>query len=595
MSPIPRTSRERRESTYAPAAADVGRKIKVEASFTDDAGNSETLTSDAYPSSGTVTIVITGAMPAAWLVRFGRTVTEQVVEAVEGRMTAPRAAGFEGRVAGQALDGAERPDRDAAVEAQERRRLERLSEWLKGDEEAQRPGEESRTLTGRELLSGSSFTLTQGTPETGFASLWARAALGRFDGREGELSLDGEVTTGMLGADWAHRGGALGVVLAHSRGTGGYRRAQDAGDGAGERGAVESELTGLYPWGRYEVSEHLAVWGVAGYGEGTLTLTPGERAPIETGLALSMAAAGVRAEVLKAPWGGGPGLAVEGDALGVRTSSEAVSGTGAVSGLAASRAEATRVRVGLEGTWEVAMGSVSRLAPRLEVGVRHDGGDAETGFGADIGAGLAWSVPRLGIEAEFRARGLLTHEAEGFRDRGVSGEFAWDPRADSGLGPSLALSQSVGAEATGGMDSLLSRRTLAGLSVHEEGEELERRRFEARLGYGLAMLGGRYTGTPELGLGVGDSHHELGLGWRLAQRRDSGLAFDLGVKGTRREERDGGSGPEQGLTLDLGWRLVGERYPNSSADLRFEATHRDVANDASGADQGVGVRLSVRW
>ena len=186
--------------------------------------------------------------------------------------------------------------------------------------------------------------------------------------------------------------------------------------------------------------------------------------------------------------------------------------------------------------------------------------------------------------------GLTTIRAEIER-----GEFAWDPRADSGLGPSLALSQSVGAEATGGMDSLLSRRTLAGLSVHEEGEELERRRFEARLGYGLAMFGGRYTGTPELGLGVGDSHHELGLGWRLAQRRDSGLAFDLGVKGTRREERDGGSGPAQGLTLDLGWRLVGERYPNSSADLRFEATHRDVANDASGADQGVGVRLSVRW
>ena len=42
-------------STYAPAAADVGKKIKVKVSFTDDAGNPEgPLASDAYPSDGTV-------------------------------------------------------------------------------------------------------------------------------------------------------------------------------------------------------------------------------------------------------------------------------------------------------------------------------------------------------------------------------------------------------------------------------------------------------------------------------------------------------------------------------------------------------------
>ena len=528
------------------------------------------------------TIKNTDHMPQAWLARFGRTVAEQVVEAIEGRMAASRAPGFEARLAGQALSGGQRPDRDAAAEAQERRRLERLSAWLKGEEEAERPGQESRPLTGRDLLAGSSFTLTEGTPETGFASFWARAAIGRFDGRAGDLSLDGDVTTGMLGADWTHRHGALGLLLAHSRGSGGYR-------GTDEEGKVESELTGLYPWGRYEVNERVAVWGVAGYGAGTFTLTRGESAPLETDMALSMASAGVRAEVVRAHGGGGPGLALEADALGVRTSSEAAPG------LAASRAEATRVRVGVESTWELRLGSASRLAPRLEVGVRHDGGDAETGFGADFGAGLAWSAPGAGLQTDIRARGLLTHEAGGFRDRGISGQLAWDPRPDTELGPSLALSQTMGAEATGGMDSLLTRRTLAGLGGDDEGEERERRRFEARLGYGLPAFGGRYTGKPELGLGLGDTDRELGLGWRLAQRRDSGLVFDLGVKGTRREQRDGGSGPEHGLTLDLGWRLVGARYPNSSADIRFEAAHRDVANDGQGPDRGVGVRLSVRW
>ena len=40
--------------TYTPVAADVGKTIKVEVSFTDDGSTRETLTSGAYPSSGTI-------------------------------------------------------------------------------------------------------------------------------------------------------------------------------------------------------------------------------------------------------------------------------------------------------------------------------------------------------------------------------------------------------------------------------------------------------------------------------------------------------------------------------------------------------------
>ena len=63
----------------------------------------------------------------------------------------------------------------------------------------------------------------------------------------------------------------------------------------------------------------------------------------------------------------------------------------------------------------------------LEVGMRHDGGDAETGFGVDIGAGLAWTDPASGMKAKVDARGLLTHEANGFRERGIAGSLARDP------------------------------------------------------------------------------------------------------------------------------------------------------------------------
>ena len=85
------------------------------------------------------------------------------------------------------------------------------------------------------------------------------------------------------------------------------------------------------------------------------------------------------------------------------------------------------------------------LTPSMEIGVRHDGGDAETGFGADIGAGLSWADPGSGLSADIRARALLAHEADGFSERGFSGSgsVSWDPEPSTALGPSLTLTQKI--------------------------------------------------------------------------------------------------------------------------------------------------------
>ena len=205
--------------------------------------------------------------------------------------------------------------------------------------------------------------------------------------------------------------------------------------------------------------------GVAGYGEGELVLTPAGQGPLRADMDLAMGAVGVRGVAVEAPAEGGVELSVTSDAMAVRTSSAAVrgeAGTGA-GNLAAASADVTRVRLGLEGTWR-GLGSEggATFVPTLEVGVRHDGGDAETGFGLDVGGGLLWSDPRRGIAAELRARGLVTHESSGFRERGVAGSLSFDPRPDSDRGLSLTLSQTMGAQASGGMDALLGQRHLGG-------------------------------------------------------------------------------------------------------------------------------------
>ena len=517
---------------------------------------SETLTvtlsnvSGAYLADATATGTIRNSdlMPQAWLARFGRTVADQVVDAVQDRLQGPPAAGVQVTLAGERISigseaapvgedsasgsgaGAERSDRHIGY----------------------------RPLEPRELLNGSSFQLTaeRDGAGSGVISLWGRGAQSGFDGREGDLSLSGEVTGAMLGADWtggpASGTGAggwnAGLMLSHTLGEGSYRGAS--------AGTVESTVTGLYPYGRYQVNDRVTVWGVAGYGAGTLTLTPEGQTPVETDMHLTMAAAGLRGVLAEAPAEGGPEVSVETDALAVRTRSEALRSD--AGNLAAASGDATRLRLGLDGTWrglEVAGGT---LEPTLELGVRHDGGEVETGFGLDAGAGLAWSHPENGLKLRLSGRGILTHESSGFREQGVSGSLAWQPHADRGRGPSLAVTQTLGGASTGGADALLGRRTLAGLAVGDDGNPMESRRLELRFGFGFGALGDRFTSTPELGFGMSNGHREYSLGWR----------FNRDMRG------------------DAG-----------SLEFSAEATRREAANDNAGAapEHTAGFRMTARW
>ena len=171
--------------------------------------------------------------------------------------------------------------------------------------------------------------------------------------------------------------------------------------------------------------------------------------------------------------------------------------------------------------------------------MRHDGGDAETGFGVDVGGGLAWSDPQRGLSAEFRGRGLLTHDADGFRQRGFMGSLSWDPTPEKSRGLSLSMSQTVGAQASDGVDALLESNTLAGLAANDDGgsgDTLAHRRFEMKLGYGLAAFGDRFTSTPEIGFGMSNSQQDYRLGWRLVRdmRGDAG-SLEFVLEATRRE------------------------------------------------------------
>ena len=286
-----------------------------------------------------------------------------------------------------------------------------------------------------------------------------RALLARF-GRTAAVqvveqveALGGDVRTTMFGADYARGPLVVGLSPSNTRGLGEY-----SGPGSGR---MLSSVTGLYPWLGYRATDRITVWGVTGYGVGGMLLTPGGGPALESGLSTAMAAAGTRGELVGGGGGNGLALAFKADALWAGT---AIDGADGPEGrLVATSAAVTRVRAGLEGSRGFTFGGALSLRPSVEVGLRHDGGDAETGAGVDVGGGLVASHPSSGLAVDVRVRTLLVHEAEGFSERGVSLSLSWNPTPSTPLGLTARLAPSWGGQATSGADALWGRETMAGL------------------------------------------------------------------------------------------------------------------------------------
>ncbi|MYH70467.1 MAG: hypothetical protein F4147_10440, partial [Gammaproteobacteria bacterium] len=497
----------------------------------------------------TGTIINTDPMPAAWLARFGRTVAAQALDGVSARLTAARAPGWRGTIGGvvigagtsQAGGVGETPD---PVAAEALLRLDAGASTAGGQQTgcwppatAGAPGTScrGRALDGLTALAGTDFSVTRApNAHGGTLAFWSRGAHTTFGGRAGSLDLDGEVATGLLGADYAQGRWQVGLALAQSRGDGAFT---DPAVGSGE---VESSLTAALPYASFSASERFSLWAAAGYGMGEVTLETEAGTALDAGTGWAMAAAGGRGDLVAPAAHGGAALALVSDALWARTSSEQTLD------VVATGADVTRLRLGLEGSWSLLLAGGGELAPRLETGLRHDAGDAETGFGVELGGGFAWTDPRLGLSLDLAARTLLAHEAAGRTDRGLSVAFAFDPDPGSARGLSLSLKRDLGA-ATGGLDALFSHEPLGRRAAPDASG-----RWGAEAAYGLPVFGDRFTGSPQVGYARAGATREYRLGWRLEPARPDAPELMLRLELSRREE--GAGSTEHGIGLDLNAR-----------------------------------------
>ena len=152
--------------------------------------------------------------------------------------------------------------------------------------------------------------------------------------------------------------------------------------------------------------------------------------------------------------------------------------------LNASEAGVTRVRTVLEGSrgFTLGGGRVS-LMPSVEVELRRDGGDAETGAGMDVGGGLAFADAVTGLSPDVRVRTLVVHQADGFSERGMSLSLRWGPTSSSPLGLTAEVAPSWGGQTQGGAEALCSNQMAHGMGSHQMYGSGDR--ADAEVGYRL--------------------------------------------------------------------------------------------------------------
>ncbi len=118
---------------------------------------------------------------------------------------------------------------------------------------------------------------------------------------------------------------------------------------------------------------------------------------------------------------GGTSLTTTAHLLTVKTPSEAVDG------LDSSERSLSHLCLGLEAVRPFPLSHGASRLPTMALGIRQDDGDAESGFGLELGAGIHWRSPERGISGELKGHTLLTHREENFQEQVPALSFSWEP------------------------------------------------------------------------------------------------------------------------------------------------------------------------
>ena len=397
-----------------------------------------------------------------------------------------------------------------------------------------------RNISGAQLIRGSSFVMTladrarlagAASPGSnpGSAAVWGSGDYRKLGGSEDALAWRGNMVSLHLGADLVALPNLV-AGLALSRSVVDF----DYTDRTNPRTVTrtfETDLLGVHPYASWTPAAGLGFWATGGLGWGGVGIDDSLDDLQTSTTRLLSGALGGSSRVLSVNGlvpGGATALYVKGEGFLTGAWAEE-SGR-----IVAQDVGVQQIRLSVEGSHQQRGLWGSVLTPALELGLRHDSGDAAQGAGVELGGELRYVQPELGLTVEGRGRVLATHRSP-TEEWGVGGRIQLAFGSDR-QGLSLSLAPSLGVAASGthalweygvadGNGRGLSGSGVAGASS----------RLDAQADYRLLTMGGLGMLTPYGGLSLaGGDERDYRAGARLETD-----TFNLSLEGKRSERGTG--------------------------------------------------------
>ncbi len=378
----------------------------------------------------------------------------------------------------------------------------------------------------RNLLDGSNFVLPLNGNGGGGAggssvSMWGSGDYRNLSGESEGVEFDGNLLGAQIGVDAKLRNDLLaGAALSWSQGTLDYE--DSGGSGATTTGDYEVDILGIHPYFGWH-SGHNNFWATAGYGSGEVEVNPAGSEAASSDVSLWTVGAG-----------GGGQVWSEGDS-DIRLKAEVMSTEMTVDENdempESLTVNATLFRVAMQASRTEHLAGGGSRSPSLSLGVRHDGGDGNTGTGAEVGGSVRYDNPHSRVSASASVN-LLVGRSD-YEEWGISGMVQLSPGAD-GQGLSFILRPGYGgnAETSVGDTSRIWSQSMRDAADTTQNFDPQGR-LEARLGYGLSASGERGgLLTPWGGMNLQEDarRYRVGLDWT------SGGPLTMRLHGERREQ-----------------------------------------------------------
>ena len=347
-----------------------------------------------------------------------------------------------------------------------------------------------------------------------FWSIWGAADRQSFEGPDH----DGSASSFYFGGDMTMRGQyTFGLAVGRNAGETDYTY------GTATQ-TLDITLTGVYPYVRFQPSDRTTIYGTFGVGSGELeaSIVGGfiDIADLKSNVGLI----GGRQVVYTMM--NGFNLAIVGDYGWANLETDDVPG-----GAGNLEAETSRIRGGVESSFNMAMGQDGSFVPFVTVGFRSDSGDDDVAdSGVEVSGGLRITNPIFSLDANFRT--LATYGTDDYSESGFSVMAVLNPSAGAtGLNISVAPSWGASTTSTNALwadeyDSNRFQRMAA--FGHLNRETLK---WDSHVGYGFLVLSDRFILTPFLDIRSGYStDQDFSIGAKLFQSLRSKQDLNVDVQ-----------------------------------------------------------------